>query len=212
MSKQMVTITSSKSVEELNQLLNEYLRKNDYSECVVNEEKLIKRNNIPGVTAPYYLKIYVEEGKVTIIAWGIKLGKEYGVDNDIYIADGKRKIRIGLENIITLLKEDTSVVTNEKIEEVTDVLNNNNLLVAALGTNTYDNKNLALGSLGIGIVAFIVPLPFYIAILIIIVGIQLGRKGLKSSIKVVAIIGLIINIINFVIRIINIIELISLVG
>lgn len=87
--RQILNFKINTSAQEINNLLNNYLKKNNFIQTDYNDEKVLKLNSLYAKQSFYatYIKIYLSNDEITVIGWINYKGKEYGFDDKLDFKD-----------------------------------------------------------------------------------------------------------------------------
>jgi len=202
MARQILTITTEKTKEEIREMMNQFLVKNGYRNKKYGKENVLIKNTVPGFTSPQYMKIYAKDNVLKVEAWIKAFGTEYGIDNDFVACVPKKELKTTLNSIANLFQVSIADIKNENSQlqskengdgesrEIMDELQYE--LIADMKTSAIISTVLGVIML---LVAFI-PFPIYLALILTISGIVVGISGLKSSLKALAIIGIVLSSID----------------
>lgn len=193
MARQILIIKMDKNSEEIHKIMEEFLIKNGYKNKKYNGEEVLVKNAVPGFTNPQYMKIYIKDGVLKVVAWIKAFGNEFGVDDDFVACVPKKELKGIINSIIILFNatEDEVINRNTIDKEIADV---DDLKEAKYELNP-DMKAAAIVSLVLGIIMFLclfIPFPVCLAFILTISGIVIGATGIKSSLKALAIIGIVL--------------------
>lgn len=112
MARQLITVYTSQDREQLASLLNNYFYKNNYSLATINDEVVIKKNNLFSFISAHYIRIYFKENCLLIEGWFTMSGKDYGLDDGIMYSEKHRALSQSIEAIVSLLNSAGMIVEN----------------------------------------------------------------------------------------------------
>lgn len=83
--RQILKVRFNKNIDEVNEIINFYLKSNKFIEINYNGEKVLKHNSfmakLEGVKT--YLKIHLSNNELTLIGWVVWKNVEYGFDDEL---------------------------------------------------------------------------------------------------------------------------------
>lgn len=198
MSRQILIINTDKNSDEINKIMGEFLKKNGYDNKKYKGEDVLVKNAAPGFTNPQYMKVYIKDGVLKVVAWIKVFGMEYGVDSDFVACVPKKELKGIINSIIVLFNAPADKVINRNTsDKITNPQDNISLddLKEAKYELIPDRKASAIVSAVLGVIMFFcafIPFPMLVALVLTISGIIVGAFGVKSSLKALSIIGIIL--------------------
>ena len=211
MSRQILIIITDKNSDEINKIMGEFLKKNGYENKKYKGEDVLVKNAAPGFTNPQYMKVYIKDGVLKVVAWIKAFGTEYGVDSDFVACVPKKELKSIINSIIVLFNaSDDKVINRNTSEKIASPQENINLddIKEAKYELIPDRKAAAIVSVVLGVLMFFcafISFPMLVALVLTISGIIVGAFGVKSSLKALSIIGIIFCSIDTLIYILGII-------
>lgn len=197
MARQILVIKTDKKEEEINNIMLGFLEKNGYKNKKYNGEEVLVKNAVPGFTSPQYMKVYIKDGVLKVVAFIKAFGKEYGVDSDYVACVPKKELKSIINSIIVLFNASEQDIINRNTSDRKASSEDSNIegLKEAKYSLNPDMKASAIISFVLGIIMFFcvfIPFPLYLAIILAIAGIIVGASGVRSSLKALSIIGIIL--------------------
>ncbi len=116
MSRQLITVYTTQSREQLSILLDNYFYKNNYILATVDEEPVLKKSNLFSFLSTHYFRIYFREDSLLIEGWFNISGKDYGLDDGIMYSEKHRALSQGIEAIISTLNTAGMTIENGTVE------------------------------------------------------------------------------------------------
>lgn len=226
MARTHLSVSTSKTEEQIKEYLMEYFIANQYIQRRYNDEIIMEKRPKEAEFQPFDLKIFIEPGRVRIEAFVVVEEEEFEID-DIHLLDETRnRATHALQLIHDIIddfynteqekkkleeKKREEPILEQKIEEMKiekveePEINSPKLEPSREKTAISFHRFLyfAIASICIPILLLLLTwqlleLPFVLDIAILLLGGFLGIRTLKSSYKNIGIIGICLNVIELI--------------
>ena len=83
--RQILKVKFNKNINEVNEIINSYLKASKFIEIDYNGEKVLKHNSFMTKLDFFktYIKIHLSNNELTLIGWVVWKGVEYGFDDEL---------------------------------------------------------------------------------------------------------------------------------
>ncbi len=227
MARTYLSVTTSKTEEQIKEYLMEYFMANEYIQRRYNDEIIMEKRPKGEEFQPFDLKVYIEPGRVRIEAFVVVEGEEFEIDDVHLLEETRNRATHALQLIHDIIddfynteqenkkleEEKTSkeAVLEPKVEEIKiekveepKIESSKFELPKEKSPISFDRfLYFAIASVCIPILLLLLAwqlleLPFVLDIAILLVGAFLGIRTLKSAYKNIGIIGICLNIIELI--------------